>query len=163
MEAKRISLNSLKIKKVIGRANKCNWWQLPNNLKILIADDDITSQKLAYNMLRKINIDADIATGGREAVNASINKTYDIILMDIQMPIVNGLDATKEILKPIGQNKKPIVIAITSNSTIQDKEKCLEAGMKDFIRKPIAIDLLINTIKKIDESIHRWEFAFSNL
>lgn len=119
-----------------------------NNLKILIAEDSLITQKLIQRMLLKLNIRIDISNNGKEAVNAAAQNVYDIILMDIQMPEMNGLEATRRILNNNGNFKKPVIIAITSDTEPNNKQRCFEYGMQDYIHKPITNEILINTIKK---------------
>ena len=117
--------------------------------KILVVDDNVINQKVAVKMLERSNIAADIAANGREAVDAFKNLQYDLILMDIQMPEMDGLEATRTI-RTIEQNKKrTTIIALTANAMEGDRERCLKAGMDDYLSKPIKK-------QDIDMMLERW-------
>ncbi|MBC7475822.1 MAG: response regulator, partial [Candidatus Sericytochromatia bacterium] len=113
-------------------------------LKILLAEDNLINQKLALKLLEKLGYYADIANNGLEVIEYVSDKNYDIILMDMQMPKMDGIDATKYILKKYPE-KTFKVIALTANAMSEDRNKCLEAGMSDYLTKPI----VMNDLKKI--------------
>jgi len=114
--------------------------------QILIAEDNQINQKLIRNVFEILGYKADIAANGLEALEALKRKNYDLIFMDIQMPEMNGYEATKIIIQRWKEDR-PIIIAMTANAMQGDKEKCLEAGMDDYISKPMRIDDLIKVIK----------------
>ncbi|HRI65189.1 MAG TPA: response regulator, partial [Polyangium sp.] len=109
--------------------------ELPANLRVLLADDNATNQKVALMSLARLGIRADAVTNGLEAVIAAKSKTYDIILMDVQMPELDGLGATREIRKA-SLRQQPHIIAVTANATVEDREQCLDAGMDAYMAKP---------------------------
>ena len=113
-------------------------------LRILVAEDNSTNQKLALLTLKKMGYRADIASNGAEAVEAFQSRDYDVVLMDMQMPEVDGVTATREIRKLEGELEGgPVqIIAITANAMASDREKCLAAGMNDFITKPVRVAAL---------------------
>lgn len=124
--------------------------ELNHKYKLLLAEDNIINQKLTVKILNKYGYVCDIASNGAEVIDAYKNKTYDLILMDCQMPILDGYQVTKEIRileKQSNKNHIPI-IAITANALMGDIDKCLLAGMDDYISKPINSQKLIETIKK---------------
>ncbi|MCK7508973.1 MAG: response regulator [Desulfobacterales bacterium] len=106
---------------------------------ILLAEDNPVNQKMALLMLKKLGYHADKAGSGREVLEALEAKSYDLILMDVQMPEMDGLEATREIRRrwPSGG---PKIVALTAHAIAGDKEKCLQAGMDDYLCKPIDID-----------------------
>lgn len=110
------------------------------NLRILLAEDNPINQKVMLQMLKKLGYSADVAADGVEALQILEHKNYDVVLMDIQMPEMDGFEATKEIRKRL-QNG-PIVIALTAFAMDGDKESCLEAGMDGYISKPVRIEEL---------------------
>jgi len=119
-----------------------------NQFKILIAEDNKLNQKVAGFIFSKLGYNVDFANDGFEAILKAKENNYDFIFMDLQMPEVDGFDATKQILKDKDIVKKPIIIAMTANTQEDDKLKCIEAGMVDFITKPITPDMVENVISK---------------
>ena len=122
---------------------------MPNSpLRILLAEDNISSQKLALQMLKKLGYKADTVANGIEALQALERQHYDVVLMDVKMPEMDGLEATRIIRQrwPDG----PKIIAITAYALEGDREKCLEAGMDDYISKPINKEDLARTLQKIN-------------
>jgi signal transduction histidine kinase/ligand-binding sensor domain-containing protein/DNA-binding response OmpR family regulator len=115
-------------------------------LQILIAEDNPVNQKLAERVLTKLGYEPEKVFNGEEAVNATLRKQYDIILMDIQMPVMDGMEATRKI-RALNE-PQPVIIAMTANAMQGDKEKCLAAGMDDYISKPIKLEDLVNLLEK---------------
>ena len=115
-------------------------------LKILLAEDNKVNQKVALFTLKKLGYIADIANNGLEVLTMLENQFYDIILMDIQMPEMDGVTATKRIRQSI-QNQ-PYIIALTANALEADRQICLDAGMNDFITKPIVIAELTRVLSQ---------------
>ncbi|MEQ9263369.1 MAG: response regulator [Owenweeksia sp.] len=109
--------------------------EIDAKLRILYAEDNPVNQKLLTMMMKTMGLDIDIAANGREAWEMARENHYHIILMDIQMPEMDGIEATRKIVRDM--DLRPIIIAVTANATISDKKKCFEAGMNDFITKPI--------------------------
>ncbi len=118
--------------------------------KILLAEDNIVNQKIAEAQLSKYGFHVDVVANGEEAIKALVEQPYDLVLMDCQMPIMGGLEATKVIRnsEDVLDSNIPI-IAMTANAISGDREKCLEVGMDEYISKPIRETLLIQTIEKI--------------
>jgi len=117
-------------------------------LRILLAEDNIINQKVASKMLEKIGYSLDIASNGFEAVKAVEHKTYDVILMDVQMPEMDGLEASKTICAKNLGAKKPRIIGMTAHALASDKERCLAAGMDDYVSKPVRLELLIGALAR---------------
>ena len=109
------------------------------NFKILLAEDNPVNQKLAIRMLERIGYKAEIANNGLEAIEKLQKGPFDLILMDVQMPVLDGLSATRRIRLEIPAEKQPAIIAMTANAMQGDKEKCIDAGMDDYISKPFRL------------------------
>lgn len=106
-------------------------------MKILIAEDNVVNQKLAILMLQKLGHETDIAENGKIVLDKLEQNQYDFILMDIFMPLMNGYEATAEIINKYG-DKKPLIVAMTASVLEGDKETCLAAGMDDYLTKPVS-------------------------
>ena len=139
--------------------------KLQPTLKILIAEDNLINQKICQVMLKKMNYNADIANNGAEALKAVQKEKYDLILMDMQMPIMDGVEATIKI-RELEKNKlhNVKIVALTANDLPGDKDRCIEAGMDDFISKPINAANLNNVLRqctnKNDRDKYRLEIPF---
>ena len=111
-------------------------------LRILLAEDNPVNQKLALRLLDRMGYRADVAGNGLEAIAAIEGSTYDVVLMDIQMPELDGLEATRRIRRRWPGDEGPRIVAMTANAMDGDREACLAAGMDDYIAKPIAPEAL---------------------
>jgi len=120
----------------------------PGHIDCLIAEDNLINQKILMRFLKNLGVDADLAKDGREAVEATKNKAYDIIFMDIQMPRLDGLAATKCILNECQLEKDPVIIAVTANTSKDIEKNCFDAGMKGFISKPVSMKLIKSALEK---------------
>jgi len=114
---------------------------------ILVAEDNEVNQKIAARVLEKAGYRVDLAGNGREAVEAVRKKHYDLILMDVQMPLMDGLTATAEIRALPGAVSTIPIIAMTANAMKGDRERCLAAGMNDYISKPVRLEDLTNILR----------------
>jgi signal transduction histidine kinase/CheY-like chemotaxis protein/HPt (histidine-containing phosphotransfer) domain-containing protein len=115
-------------------------------LKILLAEDNINNRKLALRLLERLGYRADVATNGLEVLEALRSQTYDVILMDLQMPEMDGLEATRVINNEWPEERRPRVIAVTASVMIEDRNACEAAGMNDFVSKPIRVPELVRAL-----------------
>jgi CheY-like chemotaxis protein/anti-sigma regulatory factor (Ser/Thr protein kinase) len=118
---------------------------------ILIAEDNPMNQHVITHILKKMGYQPQLANNGQEAVEAANQKDYDIILMDMQMPVMDGLEATKIIRKTV--TKQPVIIALTANAMADDEETCLKAGMDDYISKPVKLEELMSKLEKWHDAV----------
>lgn len=122
-------------------------------LKILLAEDNLINQKMALLILSKMGYRADLAANGLEVIDALMRQKYDVVLMDVQMPEMDGLAATKFILKQWPQRiDRPRIIAMTASARQEDKDLCLAAGMDEYVSKPIDINELQQVLEKCHNS-----------
>jgi len=117
------------------------------NCRVLLAEDNDMNRVVTLHMLKKLGYTADAAASGMDAIESLQRQHYDIVLMDVQMPDTDGLEATKQIRK-LWHNNGPIIIALTAHALVGDRERCIEAGMDDYICKPVAIDELAEVLSK---------------
>ena len=118
------------------------------NAPILLVEDHPINQKLALVLLSRLGYAVDLAQDGKQAVEAAENKSYALILMDIQMPNMNGFDATRLIRNGNGPNASTPIVALTANAMKSDKDACLDAGMNDFITKPFTKEALVSCLRR---------------
>jgi CheY-like chemotaxis protein len=118
--------------------------QLP--LNILLVEDNKINQLSATKIFAKLGYVIDLANNGEKGVEAATQQAYDIIFMDMQMPVMDGVCAAKKIIE-LQPNSHPPIVAITANVLSDDKQKCFDAGMIDFIRKPINVADIVRVIR----------------
>ena len=115
-------------------------------LRILLAEDNAINQKLAVRLLQQMGYRTDVAGNGLEAIQSIERQEYDVVFMDVQMPEMDGMEASRQINKRWGRTDRPRIIAMTANALQGDREKCLAAGMDDYMAKPIRVDDLVNAL-----------------
>lgn len=120
-------------------------------LRILIAEDSPVNQKLVLRVLQQLGYRADVAANGLEVLDALRRQRYDMVFMDIQMPEMDGLEATGHIQSEWPADEQPIIIAVTANAMEGDRQRCLDAGMHDYLAKPIRFDAMQNAILRWGE------------
>jgi len=118
--------------------------------RVLVVEDNIVNQKVIGAMLKRLSINVDFAANGKESISLLEKITYDLVLMDCQMPIMDGYEASRNIRQTESKvlNHEITIIALTANAMQGDREKCLKAGMNDYITKPLKKDALIEMLEK---------------
>ena len=115
-------------------------------LRILLAEDNSTNQKVALRLLERLGQSADVVENGREVLDRLERARYDVVLMDVQMPEMDGLEASREICARWPSGKRPRIIAMTAEAMVGDRDRCLAAGMDDYIIKPVRLDELARAL-----------------
>ena len=121
-------------------------------LRILLVEDNLINQKVATRLLERLGYVIDIAGNGLEAIDALVRQSYDVVFMDMQMPEMDGLEATRRI-RANTTLKQPYIIAMTANAMEQDRQRCNEAGMDDFVAKPVTLTDLTQALKRSPGSL----------
>jgi signal transduction histidine kinase/CheY-like chemotaxis protein/HPt (histidine-containing phosphotransfer) domain-containing protein len=117
-------------------------------LRILLAEDNTVNQKLALRLLERMGYRADVAGNGLEVLESLRRQSYDVVLMDVQMPEMDGLEAARLICTEYGREARPRLIAVTANAMTGDREECLQAGMDDYLSKPIRVNELQEALRR---------------
>ena len=117
-------------------------------LRILLAEDNVVNQKLALRLLQQMGYRADLASNGVEAIECIERQPYDVVLMDVQMPEMDGLEASRRIIARWPDGARPRIVAMTANAMQGDREECLAAGMDDYVTKPIRVDALVEALNQ---------------
>ena len=117
--------------------------------RALLAEDNAINQKIASKLLAKAGYEADVVDNGAAAVDAMQKNAYDFILMDCQMPEMDGFEATAVIRQMEGDRRHIRIIALTANAMAGDREKCLAAGMDDYLSKPVSLQALLEAINRV--------------
>jgi len=116
--------------------------ELPRSLRILVAEDNAVNQRVVVRMIEKLGCRADVAASGLEVLSALDRQRYEVVLMDVQMPDMDGLAATRELRRRLRDDRRPTILAMTANVRREDEVACLEAGMDGFLAKPVRIEAL---------------------
>jgi signal transduction histidine kinase/DNA-binding response OmpR family regulator len=121
----------------------------PRSERILIVEDNQVNQRLAVKQLQRLGFDADTVSNGREAVDAQLKRPYDLIFMDVQMPVMDGFEASAEIRRgEIRTRRHVTIVAMTANALKEDRDSCLAAGMDDYVSKPVSLASLRTVIAR---------------
>lgn len=124
-------------------------------LRILIVDDNAVNRKVLHSMLGHLGYRADMVTNGQEAIQAMKEQPYDLVFMDIQMPIMDGLQAAQTIRQNLADKEYPYIIAITAYADRFDKETCIHAGMNDYLSKPATLDDIRGDIQSAQKQLQK--------
>jgi len=120
-------------------------------LRVLVVEDNVINQKVAFRLLEKLGLRADLAANGREAVEMAAASCYDVVFMDCQMPVMNGYEAAAEIRRRESA-RHATIIAMTAEATVRCREECLRAGMDSFIAKPVKLDDIVDALKNCGDA-----------
>ena len=120
-------------------------------LRILLAEDNLVNQKVILYMLQRLGHQIEVAANGREAVHAAEAESYDVILMDMNMPQMDGLEATRLIRRRLDHGAQPFIIALTASALQESQEECLAAGMDDFVAKPVRPEQLAAALQRAQQ------------
>ena len=114
--------------------------------RILMAEDNVINQRVGLLILQRAGFVIDVVHDGHEALQAQKENPYDLILMDCQMPVMDGLEACRQIR--LLSDRQPIIVAVTANALLGERERCLNAGMDDYLSKPFQAEQLIGVVQK---------------
>jgi CheY-like chemotaxis protein len=128
----------------VGQQPHASNQPLPRRMKVLLAEDNPVNQRVSLKILDRLGCDVDLAANGHEVIAATTDDDYDVILMDVQMPGMDGLEATRHLRRATNQTR---IVAMTANVLEEEREACFDAGMDDFIAKPITVDALRNVLE----------------
>jgi CheY-like chemotaxis protein len=118
----------------------------PKVPRILMAEDNTINQRVGKLILQRAGYVIDVAQDGHEALQAHHENPYDLILMDCQMPVMDGFEACRQIRQ--SSDRQPVIIAVTANALVGERERCLEAGMDDYLSKPFQAEQLVGVVQK---------------
>lgn len=118
-------------------------------LSILLAEDNLVNQKLALRLLQQMGYRADVASNGIEAIASIERQPYDVVLMDVQMPEMDGLEAARRIVARWPNGERPRIVAMTANAMEGDRQMCIDAGMDDYLTKPIRVERLVDALSNV--------------
>lgn len=117
------------------------------SLRIMMAEDNPINQRVGKLILQRAGFNIDLVSDGNEALEAHRANPYDMILMDCQMPMMDGFEASRQI-RSLTQQPQPVIIAVTANALVGERERCLKAGMDDYLSKPFQAEQLVAVVKK---------------
>jgi len=115
-------------------------------LRILVAEDNLVNQKVMLKMLQQLGYKADVVSNGLQVLETLAHQPYDVVLMDVQMPEMDGITATRQICQTWAPSDRPRIIAVTANAMLGDRDECLQAGMNDYLSKPVRLEKLERTL-----------------
>ncbi len=121
-------------------------------LDVLLAEDNVVNQKVALLILERLGYRADVAASGQEVVDAVQRQHYDVILMDVHMPEMDGIEATYQVLRLLPPAQHPYIVAMTAAAMQEDRDRCRAVGMHSFISKPVKVEELVDALT----SAHSW-------
>lgn len=121
----------------------------------MLAEDNIVNQKVALRMLNNLGYAADVVMDGEEVLDALNRQVYDLILMDVQMPKLDGIETTRCIYNRFAEGDRPIIIALTAHAMQEERDRCLEAGMNNHLSKPVRLEELQTILEYYDGLVRK--------
>jgi signal transduction histidine kinase/CheY-like chemotaxis protein len=122
-------------------------------LRVLVAEDNVVNQKVATLILQRLGQQPQVVSNGEEALEAVQRERFDVVLMDVQMPVLDGLEATRRIRASVPADQQPRIVAMTANALVEDREACLAAGMDDHLSKPVRTEELAAALMRVEGSL----------
>jgi CheY-like chemotaxis protein len=120
-----------------------------DHLRVLVAEDNKVNQRVVLKLLEKFGVAADLAADGSQAIAAAVERPYDLVLMDVQMPEVDGLAATREIRSRLPLDRQPVIFGLTAHATTEYRDLCLDSGMNGYLTKPLDREKLRDLIEEL--------------
>jgi CheY-like chemotaxis protein len=120
----------------------------------MVVDDNAVNRKMLSLTLERLGIRACLATNGAEALENLSRTAYDVILMDVQMPVMDGLEATRRIRRNLPRDAQPRIVAMTAGAFPEDRAHCLEAGMDDYVSKPVNVEELVQALRRVRPAVN---------
>jgi CheY-like chemotaxis protein len=127
---------------------------LRHPLRILAAEDNVFNRKVVMHLLRQLGYHADVVSNGVEVLEALKHSSYDLILMDVQMPEMDGIEATRHIRANLPLEHQPWIVAMTAHALTSDRDRCMAAGMDNYISKPIRLENLVAVLEEVGKQPH---------
>lgn len=126
--------------------------QLSSELRVLLVEDNLVNQRIAYTMLGKLGLKPEVVNNGEEAITAVANQPFEVIFMDLQMPVMDGITAT-EAIRRMQLPYQPCIFALTANAFQDDRERCAQVGMDGFITKPVRLEDFVGALRRFDNKV----------
>ncbi|MCC7542100.1 MAG: response regulator [Deltaproteobacteria bacterium] len=120
----------------------------PADLRVLLVEDSVINQRVATLLLESLGLQVEVVSDGREAIEAVARRRYDVVLMDVQMPGMGGIEATRRIRSELPADVQPYIVALTASAMEEDRQRCLDAGMNNFLSKPIVLEELTAALNR---------------
>jgi CheY-like chemotaxis protein len=133
-----------------------------SELRVLVADDNVINQKVVLMLLEKLGVKADLAADGSQAIAAAMENQYDLILMDVRMPEIDGLSATREIRSRLPFGHQPVIFGLTAHASTEYRDICLAAGMNGYLTKPLEPEKLRDLLEELAAAIQSRQLYTGN-